>query len=357
MNIIYNYWLSTTGIGNRRINQVVGCLGSAAAAWGAGREELCSIEGIRPEDADKIIECKDEDRLYKEIKKIESVGIRLISVDDSEYPQNLKNIFDPPLILYSKGKFKTCSRNIAIVGSRKCTPYGREVARKFARLLAGAGIGIISGMARGIDTEAHLGALDVDGFTCAVLGCGCDVVYPPENKRLMMDIEVRGSILSEYPPNTMPLAYNFPARNRIISGISDGILVVEADEKSGALITVNYGLEQGRDIFSVPGSILSRLSKGTNLLIRDGAKIVVCVEDILSEIGFDISTGRHEENMPSLTNREKIVADIINDSPIYIDDLIERMSLKVSEINSVLTSLELKGVVKVLPGKYIVRTF
>lgn len=356
MNEIYYYWLSTIeGVGIRKISDIMKHFGTIECAWEADRDEYLYIDGISHETAQKIMMRKDKARLSCEIKDIESKGIKIITIEDDEYPENLKNIYDPPLMLFSKGKFKKCRKYIGIVGSRVCTSCGRTIARTLANDLAGYDIGVISGMARGIDTEAHNGSIEGGGFTCAVLGCGCDIVYPPENRRLMERIEKSGSVLSEYPPGTLPEAFNFPRRNRIISGISDGVLVVEAGEKSGALITVNFALEQGRDVFAVPGSILSNCSRGCNMLIRDGARPVMGVEDILNELGIELQDNKSENY--DLTPEEKMIADKIGDSPVFLDVLIGQVSMRASQVNSILTSLELKGAVKILPGKYIIRIF
>lgn len=356
MNKIYYYWLSTIeGVGIKKINNIREHFGSVKEAWEAGKDDFLSIDGFNPQTVKNIMLRRDENKLLSEIRGIESKGINILTMEDECYPEKLKNIYDPPVMLYSKGKFKKCRKYIGIVGSRICTPCGRTVARTIARQLAAYDIGIISGMARGIDTQAHLGAIEGGGFTCAVLGCGCDVVYPPENTALMAELEKIGSVLSEYPPGTQPEAYNFPQRNRIISGISDGVLVVEAGEKSGALITVNFALEQGRDVFAVPGSILSNCSRGSNALIRDGARPVMGLEDILNEWGIDIED-KKTVNM-EFTPDEQLIADKIGDLPVFVDALISSVSMKASRVNSILTSLELKGAVKLLPGKYIVRIF
>jgi DNA processing protein len=356
MNLIYYYWLATIdGVGPKRARDIIEYFGSPSEAWQGTYEDFIKIRGLNTQLLEKIIERRDKDRLQKELSCIRSRDIIIVTIDDDEYPENLKSIYDPPLILYCRGKMVKCKKYLAVVGSRKCTSYGKVIARSISKLLAECGIGVISGLARGIDTEAHIGALEGGGFTCAVLGCGCDVVYPPENKKVMAEIMQRGLIISEYPPGTKPYSFNFPARNRIISGISDGVLVIEAGERSGALITTDFGLEQGKDIFAVPGSILSSLSRGTNMLIRDGAKIVTCIEDILSELGLEVETRKTDANTEGLSSGEKVLMDIISNSPIYVDDLIQRVSLKISDINSIITTLELKGIIKVLPGKYIVR--
>lgn len=356
MDLIYYFWLTTVeGLSTRKILKIVDYFGSIEGAWDGSYNDFLHIDGITPKLADKIIKRKDEKNLLKEIGDIESKGINIITIDNDKYPEKLKTIYDPPCILYSRGNMKKCLGYIGVVGSRKCTQYGRFIAKTISRLLCDYGVGIVSGMARGIDTEAHLGALSGGGFTCAVLGCGLDIVYPPENKKLMEEIVREGIVFSEYPPGTEPYQSNFPARNRIISGLSDGVLVVEAGEKSGALITADFALEQGREVFAVPGNIMSEPSKGTNALIKDGAKMVTDVADILCEIGIDFEIKNIDNAGHSFTPKEKMLLDVISNSPIFIDDLIESVSLKVNEVNSILTLLELKGFIRVLPGKFVVR--
>lgn len=355
MNQIYYYWLSTVeGIGHIRMKQIMDYFGSLQDAWCAKPEDFRCIPGLPDKIINQIFIRKGQD-MIREIEGYKNKGIDIVTIECSEYPERLKEIFDPPYVLYFKGMFKECKKYVAVVGSRHCTSYGRMVARNITRELCSYDIGIISGMARGIDTEAHIGTLEGRGFTCAVLGCGCDIAYPPENKKLMMEIESSGTVISEYPPGTGPSPYNFPARNRIISGLSDGVLIVEAGEKSGALITANFALEQGRDVFAVPGSILSSPSKGTNLLIKDGAKLVTNIEDILSELGIEERESKKTNNV-CMTPGEKALMDIIEDNPLYVDELFRKISLKVGEVNSLLTALEIKGLIKILPGRFVVRT-
>lgn len=358
MDLLYNYWLSSVGgISVKKIRSILECMGGAREAWNSSLYDLKGVPGLREGDPERLLQRRDGDVLRSEINAIEKRGMRVVSIDADEYPENLKNIYDPPLVLYMRGNIRKCVRNVAVVGSRRCSRYGRLAAESIAKKLAMLGIGIISGLARGIDTEAHRGALDGDGYTCAVLGCGCDVVYPPENRTLMREIESRGAIISEYRPGTEPFSFNFPPRNRIISGISDGVLVIEAGEKSGALITASFGLEQGRDIFAVPGSIFESYSKGSNRLIKDGAAPVTCAEDVLNALGLEFKEMACESAGENLSPAERTVWNIISDSPIYIDELTYKTSMKIGELNSLLTSMELKGSIKILPGKYIVRAF
>lgn len=357
MNLLYYYWLCTAkDITPRKMKEIINYFGNIKNAWNGNFNDFKSLKCLRPEIISNLLERRNIESLTKEIDNIRRKGIDLLSIEDDKYPWRLKNIYDPPFVIYTKGSFRNSNMYLSIVGSRKCSAFGRVIAREFSKKLSQQGVGIISGLARGIDTEAHIGALDGDGFTCAVLGCGCDIIYPPENANLMSAIEKDGYIISEYPPGTQPFSWNFPARNRIISGLSDGVLVVEASEKSGALITVDYALEQGKEVFAVPGSILSSMSRGTNLLIKEGAKMVMCIEDILNEYGMEYTIEESIAETDNISKKERLILEIINDSPIHIDDLIKKISIRIGELNSLLTSLELKGIIKILPGKYIVKS-
>ena len=248
---------------------------------------------------------------------------------------------------------------ISIVGSRNPTRYGRQIAEKIAFELASAGVTIISGLARGIDTMAHLGALRAKGNTIAVMGSGIDVIYPPENKKIFSDIEMHGTIISEYPPGTRPLPGNFPARNRIISGLSNGVLVVEAGSKSGALITVDFALEQGREVYAVPGNIDSSQSMGTNNILKQGAKLVTTAEDILEDLGIE---GSLSGKMPSakpvqLDIFENQVYSALEEGEKHIEELASITNMDIAKLNAILTMMEIKGLVKQLPGKIFVKNY
>jgi len=302
---------------------------------------------------------KTSNSLNEELEAIEKLGVNIITVDDEQYPENLKHIYDPPKVLYVKGGFKPedCF-NIAIVGTRRASLYGQQNAERFAAELAERGFTITSGLARGIDTLAHKGAIKRGGRTIAVLGCGIDIAYPPENKKLMEEIEKKGAIISEFPIGTPPLKYNFPIRNRIISGLSMGVLVIEAPEKSGALITVSYALEQGREVFSLPGRIDTPTSKGTLGLIKDGAKLVQTIDDILEELQSlpEKERKEHEKenfDISGLTDEEKSVINVLSEEPMHIDEI--KSNVDVSNISSILLKLELKKAIRELPGKHYVR--
>lgn len=295
---------------------------------------------------------KSQSYISEYINKLEEKGVKTVCRGMSDYPEALENIQNPPPVLYYKGDFSIAFSDcaIGIVGSRRCTYYGKNTAARFARELAGQGLPIISGLARGIDTQAHKGALEAMGKTIAVLGCGLDVIYPPENKRLYDEIADRGLIISEFSLGTPPLPSNFPRRNRIISALSRVLLVVEAAIKSGALITANCAIDQGRDVFFVPGNIDSPASVGTNMMIKEGLPSALGPEDILEHLG--ISADNQEDNQaPDLNEKELRIADLLLEKDMSIDELCDGTLLSASELGSLLTMLEMRGIVTQLPGK------
>jgi DNA processing protein len=298
--------------------------------------------------------------------------IRKISVDDAGYPRNLKDLKRPPKALYVNGSLKEEDANaVGIVGSRRATPYGLEMAERLAFDIASRGITVVSGMARGIDSAAHRGALKARGRTIAVMGSGHGHVYPPENKELYAKISESGAVVTEFEDSMEPLAQNFPIRNRVISGLSLGLVVVEAARNSGALITADYALEQGREVFAVPGRISSATSSGTNELIKDGAKLVQTADDILEELRLsdtgevsgdvrDIIEGKISKKTRayiynSLTDNERKVYKLLSEEPVYIDDIAKGSGLDPANLSKALLSLELKRLIKAMPGKNFVR--
>lgn len=293
------------------------------------------------------------------LERLRGDNITICDIEDPEYPDMLSAIFDPPYLLYYRGDITILQELcLAVVGSRRATTYGRVQARRFGRELAEQGIVVTSGMARGIDTEAHLGALDAGGKTAAVLGCGIDIIYPPENIKLFNQITERGVVISEFPPGTRPEPGNFPARNRTISGLSHGVLVVEAKQRSGALITADFALEQGRDVFALPGPINSPNSVGTNNLIKQGACLVGSTKDILNEYGLDNSgepvTIQGELQFES-NSEESMVLQTIAHETVHFDKLLECVDLSIGRLSAVLLQLELKGIIRAMPGNYYVR--
>lgn len=272
-------------LGPVRINKLLQACGSARAAWHLSESSLAVIEGFGPKLAAQVAASRTRIDPGKAWQDLCNKGLSVVAQEEQTYPPLLREIFDPPPLLYYTGDLKIMHNPcLAVVGSRRHSTYGREIAYKFSNRLAAYGFTIVSGMARGIDTWAHRGVLSANGVTAAVLGCGLDRCYPPENRTLMQNIRQQGVVISEFPPGTEPAPSNFPRRNRLISGLSLGTIVVEAGEKSGALITASFALEQGREVFAVPGSIANPSSRGCHLLIKDGAKLADGLEAILEEL-------------------------------------------------------------------------
>ncbi|KJS87530.1 MAG: hypothetical protein JM58_04120 [Peptococcaceae bacterium BICA1-8] len=291
-----------------------------------------------------------------EYLKLNKHNVKIIGLYDSNYPKRLKNIFDPPPLLYVRGNFTETNLAIAVVGARKASAYGKKTALKLTGDLSKNGIQIISGLARGIDACSHQAALEGTGGTIAVLGSGVDIVYPRENLRLFNEIIIseKSAVISEFPLGTEPMKHYFPMRNRIISGLADGILVIEAREKSGSLITAELGLEQGKDVFAVPGPIDSALYKGSHRLIKDGAKLIDDVEDIFEEFG-QLSLFKGEPiNITNLDSAEKIILAVLTSEPSTIEQIIINSKLPTKEVLRLLSLLEIKGYIKQVIGrKYI----
>lgn len=282
----YWIWLSRIeGLGPIKIKQLLEIYKTPENIWELSKEELMKIKGIGEKIADKIVDMTYRENLEKYAKYMKKYDIGMITILDKDYPERLKHIYDAPMILYYKGNKKLLNHSytIGMIGCRRCSEYGKQVSLAFSNKLAKQDVCIISGMAKGIDSYSHMGCIQAGGKTIAVLGNGLDQIYPKENVGLYNKIlETEGLILSEYVIGTKPNKLNFPARNRIISGLSDGIIVVEAKEKSGTLNTVDFALDQGKDVFVVPGNITSESSIGTNELIKQGAKCITCVEDVLN---------------------------------------------------------------------------
>jgi DNA processing protein len=294
-------------------------------------------------------------------KEMQSSGlVKTLSLKDKEYPQNLRYIYDPPQTIYVKGSLLLEDNlAIAIVGSRQASYYGLKNAESLAFELAAKGITIVSGLARGIDSAAHQGALKAKGRTIAVLGSGLNKIYPPENKKLAEEIAQNGAVLSEFPLDTPPLKENFPRRNRIISGLSLGVVVVEAAQKSGALITASCALEQGREVFALPGKIDSFTSQGTNDLIKQGAKLIQSSQDIVDELEpLRLLSGMPKETqkIPDLPEEESKVYQLLSSEPMHIDELLEKSALSQGKLLTALMKLEYKKLIKELPGKRFVKT-
>ncbi len=338
------------GVGSRQIRKLLEVFGTAERIWSLSREELHSSGEISASVAEAVEAYRKESpNAPEELREnCEKKGIRTVSIQESEYPVLLKRIFDPPLVLFYRGLLQPEADRLAMVGSRKLSRYGEGVATDFAEQLAESGFTIVSGGARGVDTFSHKGALKT-GRTVAVLGCGVDVAYPLENRRLFDEIAESGLILSEYGPGTQPFPAFFPARNRIISGLARGTLVVEAAERSGSLITAELAVSEGRDVFAVPGSIYSGTSRGCHRLIQQGAKLVMEPADVLEEYG--IASGRKpapKKRRPELTPEEAAVYHVLSGlRPLSIDEIIYNLhGAPVSNVAFLLLQMELKGYVK-----------
>lgn len=314
-----------------------------------------NIEEVKehiPEEYEKIRELNDE-KINKIYEKLKNDEVSIVCLGHEDYPENLSSIPNPPPILYIKGKLKENDNNaIGIVGTRKPTEYGRIVSYEFAKKLSDYKITIVSGLAIGIDTAAHSGAIENGGRTIGVIGCGIDIVYPKTNKRLFELVKDNGAILSEFPPGTEPLSYNFPLRNRIISGLSKAIIAVQATSKSGVFSTVKWATDLGREVFAVPGNINVPQSEGTNKLLKMGANIITEVNDILSFLGIEEKKFEEELELP---DDEKKIFDILSDEPLSIEIISGILGFTLQHTSSSLLLLELKGYVKDVGGKKYVK--
>ena len=288
-----------------------------------------------------------------ELEKALKLNAKIVEYNSEDYPTSVKHIKNSPPVLYIKGELGSPIKTIAIVGSRKATTYGLKVAYEVGFQLGQRKVTVVSGMAYGIDSSAHRGAINAKGRTYAVLGCGVDITYPKQNKKLKEEIENSGALISEFPFSTDPLNINFPVRNRIISAISDGVIVVEASEKSGALITADYALDQGKDVYAVPGSIYSELSRGTNQLIKSGAIPYLNINDIYSKNPTVLQNSNLFKNT-QLTDEEKIIINSIDDfTGKNLNEIIDKTGLKANKVMITLTELELKGLIEMINGKYL----
>ncbi len=348
--------MSVPGLGVQKIRKLVSCFGTPEEVLEAAMTDLCGVKGIDRETAEAV--CRGGDRAFVEsqIEAVSGTDTETVSLWDPAYPENLKQIHDPPVLLFMRGKLlPEDSGAVAVVGTRSPTTYGKSIAGYLARELALYGATVVSGMARGIDSAAHRGALEAGGRTLAVLGSGVDVVYPPENRKLYEKIIDSGAVLSEFPMGMEPAPGSFPRRNRVISGLARGTVVVEAGLKSGALITANCALEQGREVFAVPGPVGNPYSKGPHRLIQDGAKLVENAEDILSELPRFETAQKQREISIVLTEKEKKVYEVLSNEPQHIDAISALAELTTAEALSLLLTLELKRMVKQSAGTMFTR--
>ena len=369
-------WISlnmTPGVGPRVATNFLERFGSPSAVFHARRHELESMR-LKPETIESIIKNEFAERAEGELDRVKNLGGDILILDDGSYPNLLREIADPPITLYVRGDWQACLDQpcVGVIGSRQCSTYGENASEMLSRDLASRGIAIVSGLARGIDSAAHRGALQAKGRTVAVMGTGIDGVYPKENTRLVREIlDGGGCLVSQFPLGTPPLKDNFPYRNRIISGLSLGVLIVEASERSGSLITARLAAEQNREVMAVPGNITSSNSYGTNYLIKAGAKLVQQWQDVVAELPSEIAarilppkieerkngSGHQQELIPAdLTDNERKIWALLNaDEATHIDVLLETSGLSFGDLNSVLVGLDIKDMIRVLPGKHYAR--
>ncbi len=364
----------TTDVGPIRLRNLITHFGSTDAVLSASIRELERVDGIGPRIAKSIFRSRSDDSVDREIEQATACGLRIVCTEDPDYPQTLLNIPDPPICLYIRGRVEpTDAVAVAVVGTRRCSHYGREQAIRFGEMLGGAGFTVVSGLARGVDGEAHRGALLAGGRTIAVLGNGLPTIYPREHESLAERITATGAVMSEFPIETQPAPENFPRRNRIIAGLSLGVIVVEAGKASGALITARLANEYNREVFAVPGRVdRPDLAAGVHSLIRDGqAKLTTCLEDVLDELG-DVGqimvgatpvsqTGGEPPSttaatpLSNLTVQERAVLDAIMDGVDDPETIASTTGFDMARVTTALTSLQLKTLVRQLPGSRFVR--
>jgi len=356
----YTPWIALSrvkGLGGVGFKKLAAHFADPTAALSAPASELAQVPGLGKDAIEGLLGFSEWRQADAEMRRILDAGIRIVPFVDSHYPARLRAIADPPPLLYVRGEFSAADeRAVAIVGSRSASEYGRRIARSICRGLASVGITVVSGMARGIDGTAHETALDSGGRTIAVLGCGVDRVYPPEHEPLYARICRQGAVISELPLGTRPAAFHFPARNRLISGLSLGVVVVEATEKSGSLITAALALEQNREVFAVPGEVGSSRSRGAHRLIRQGAKLVESADDIVEEIAPQLvrpnSASSPPRGLPHHWGEDRHrVFSLFQERALHIDEVTEMSGLSPAQVSQILLELELQGFLRQLPGK------
>ena len=348
------YWIGfnlVKGIGPTKVRYLLDHFGDLPTAWTADPDEL-RASGLDRRSLENLLAARAGIDLDRALQRVEQSGAQVLTWESDEYPRNLLNIAQPPPVLYVKGTLTPADEwAIAMVGTRRASAYGRETARALALTLAANRVTIVSGLARGIDAVAHQAALDAGGRTIAVLGSGLDQIYPPEHQALAEKIMQAGALVSDYPLGTPPESANFPPRNRLISGLAKGVLVVEAPEGSGALLTADYAAEQGRDVFAVPGSILLKSCRGTNKLIQNGAKPVLEASDVLEELNMTLVTQYSQASLifPADEN-EKQLLTLLSAEPVHVDDLGVKTGMPISQVTGTLALMELKGLVRQVGG-------
>jgi DNA processing protein len=353
------YWIGFNrikGIGAMRFRRLLDTFGDLQTAWNASADALRDA-GLDRRTIENLVVARSQVDLDAELRRLEQSGAQLLTWDDPDYPRNLLNIAQPPPVLYVKGTMLPADEwAVALVGTRHASAYGREVARELASGLAASGVTVVSGLARGVDVTAHRAALEAGGRTIAVLGSGVDIIYPPEHKATAESIAQAGAVVSDYALGAPPDGANFPPRNRIISGLSKGVVIVEAGEVSGALITADFAAEQGRDVFAVPGNMHQRTSLGTNKLIQQGAKMVTGVADVLEELNLALVTEHRTARaaLPADATEQRLLA-CLSAEPVHIDELGAQIGVPISQVSGALAMMELKGMVRQVGGmNYVV---
>ena len=355
------------GVGPVRTRSLISELGSVEAILAADESRLLAVGGVGRDLAAKITSQREQIDADAEIGKAAEMGARIITPLDKEYPKHLKEIHDPPLALYVLGDIQAKDKHaVAVVGTRRATRYGIDCAERLSYELAQAGFVVISGLARGIDTAAHKGALKAGGRTVAVIGSGLNCIYPAENRQLAKEISEQGAVISEFALDRKPDKSSFPIRNRVVSGMSMGTIVIEAGVKSGAMITATQAMEQGRSVFAVPGRIDSHGSRGPHRLIRDGARLIESIDDVIDELQFLLPTsvgrgGRRDsgktgdtgQSLASLTADESRLVDLLDAGELDVDSIIRNTGLEPAKVSSMLIGLEMKRVIRMLPGRIV----
>ncbi len=348
------YWVGfnlVKGIGAVRLRQIIDFFGTLEIAWNSPQEGFLAA-GLPSKVVENFQQVRRQVDLDLIMANIEKKRVKVMTWEDSEYPRRLKEINQAPPVLFINGSINVEDDwAVAVVGTRRVTPYGRQVTAEISRFLAQNGVTVVSGLARGVDAIAHQTAIQAGGRTIAVLGNGVDVVYPPEHRKLASDIALQGALVSDYPLGTPPDGVNFPPRNRIISGLSLATVVVEAGEKSGALITAEFAVEQGRDVFAVPGSILTPQSEGTNRLIEQGARPLLKMAEILDALKLEqIPEKQLTRKLNPASAVEKNLLNCLSQDPMHVDELCGLSGLPISQVSATLTMMELKGIVTQVGG-------
>ncbi len=348
------YWVGfnlVKGIGAVRFQALLDTFGDAQSAWEASPQELRSA-GLSSKIVENLVKVRSQVDLDIVWEQILTKNIQVITWLDENYPKRLKEIDQPPPVLYISGEIRPedeCA--VAIVGTRRITPYGRQVTEEIAAILAHNGVTIVSGLARGVDAVAHQTAINSGGRTLAVLGSGVDRIYPPDNRRLAERMITQGALVSDYPLNTAPEAGNFPPRNRIISGLSRAVIIIEAGLDSGAMITASFAADQGREVFAVPGNITAPQSQGTNRLIRDGARPLLCAQDILETLNLaNVQEQQAARVILPADATEAMLLHVIGQEPVHVDEIRSQTGLPIEKVSATLAMMELKGMVRQVGG-------